>query len=446
MTTEPAPVSWWRRFAKLWGFALFFVLVAVVFNQVIMPFVFALAIAYILAPWVNRLSSLRVGKRHMPRGLAVLICYLAVVAVCAIFVVAFLPRISDDFARLGREAPGIWDRAQSEWTPKIARWLEKHFPSLAGAQAEIPTHDPKTGPLTELPPPPGTVLTMTPLANGDYAIVLPASGLELERVDDKHTVLRAQQSKRSARLETILRDKLGQVLEGLEGQVTEIVKFGQALVAGIIWFITMATVVLLLAAYILIDLEKLHEFARTLVPPAYRGDYDVILSSIDRGLNGVIRGQILVCLIDGVLTYIGLLIFDVKYSLLLAALAGVVAIIPIFGIILSAIPIFLVATISGDTIQFGPGLIMIAWIAGVHFVDANFVSPRIIGRQAKIHPVLVVFALYAGAESYGLVGALIAVPVASIVQTFFVFFRNRARVPTIPPMPPPPALPPPSTT
>ena len=69
---------------------------------------------------------------------------------------------------------------------------------------------------------------------------------------------------------------------------------------------------------------------------------------------------------------------------------------------------------------------MLAWILGIHFVEANFLNPNIIGQSAKMHPVLVIFALIAGEHTYGLVGALLAVPVASVVQTLFVYFRSRA--------------------
>ena len=81
-------------------------------------------------------------------------------------------------------------------------------------------------------------------------------------------------------------------------------------------------------------------------------------------------------------------------------------------------------------------MFVLAWIIGIHLVEANFLNPKIMGDAAKIHPVLVVFALIAGEHSYGLVGALFAVPVASIIQTIFVYYRKR---PTPRPRPSTPA-------
>ena len=58
----------------------------------------------------------------------------------------------------------------------------------------------------------------------------------------------------------------------------------------------------------------------------------------------------------------------------------------------------------------------------IHFVEANFLNPKIMGTASKIHPVVVVFALIAGEHAYGIVGALLAVPAASIVQSCFKFY------------------------
>ena len=183
--------------------------------------------------------------------------------------------------------------------------------------------------------------------------------------------------------------------------------------------------VLMVAAFILIDLDRIQGFLRSLVPERYQVDYDRIYVGIDRGLSGVIRGQLVICLINGLFTYIGLLIFHVKYPLLLAAIAATMSLIPIFGSILSSFPIVAVALISSGSFDLRKGIGMLAWIIGIHLIEANLLNPKIMGNAAKIHPVLVVFALIAGEHSYGLVGALFAVPVASMIQTIFVYYRRR---------------------
>jgi predicted PurR-regulated permease PerM len=204
-------------------------------------------------------------------------------------------------------------------------------------------------------------------------------------------------------------------------------RFGRALLVKTVNVVFKFFLVLMIAAFILLDLEKLHALARGLIPQQHRDDYGAVIAAVDRGLSGVIRGQILICLLNGALTYIGMLIFGVKYALVLGLLATLLSLIPIFGTILSTIPIVLAALVSGqDGVDVMRGVFILAWILGIHFLEANLFNPRIMGTTARIHPVLVVFALLAGEHAGGLVGALLAVPVASVIQALFVFFRQRA--------------------
>src|ERR1022692_3034017 len=93
MTPATRTLAWLRQFAKLWGFALFSILVA-----------------YILAPIVALFSRLRVGGKPFPRAAAVIILYINIIAVLSLFLGYFVPKLSGDFARLFREAPQLFAR------------------------------------------------------------------------------------------------------------------------------------------------------------------------------------------------------------------------------------------------------------------------------------------------------------------------------------------------
>ena len=69
-------------------------------------------------------------------------------------------------------------------------------------------------------------------------------------------------------------------------------------------------------------------------------------------------------------------------------------------------------------------LIKILWILLIHFIEGNFLNPKIMGTAAQIHPALIVFALVTGEHVAGIAGALLAVPVYSILQTFFFFLKS----------------------
>ncbi|HEX2878870.1 MAG TPA: AI-2E family transporter, partial [Polyangiaceae bacterium] len=134
------------------------------------------------------------------------------------------------------------------------------------------------------------------------------------------------------------------------------------------------------------------------------------------------------------LSAIGFVIFDLKYWPILAILAAVMSIVPIFGSILSTIP----AVLVGLTQDFWTALWVLVWILGIHQIEANLLNPKIIGAAAKLHPVLVVFALLLGEHNFGIWGALLAVPALSVAQSLFNHFRflampNSAKDSLLPP-------------
>ena len=422
--TAWGPGGWGRRTAKLWGFLAFCILVLFLARHVVLPFIFALLVAYIFAPLVNRMSRSKDGRKIMPRGLAIIICYIVLLAAIGTFMLALLPRIYKDLSRLGKEAPSMYQRINDEWVPELASWLEERFPTLKAPPAEKV----EAPVVADVPLPPGTAFVMTPLPDGRMAVQLQPSGVDItQRAGGGVTLAPREETPEPLRLEDRLRNLAKNALGGMQSELGDVFRLGQVIITKIIKSVFTFFLILMIAAFIMLDLGKIHGFARGLIPAGYRDDYDVIVAGIDRGLSGVIRGQLVICLINGILTYIGLMVFDVKYELILAVVAAVMSLIPIFGSILSTIPIVLAALVSAEVgIDVARAIFITLWIIGIHFIEANLLNPKIIGTAAKIHPVLVIFALVLGEHSYGLVGALLAVPVASIVQVLFLYFRKKA--------------------
>ena len=189
-----------------------------------------------------------------------------------------------------------------------------------------------------------------------------------------------------------------------------------AKIAGSVWALFLTFMV---AGFILVDTDRIHRFIRSLVPVEYQPRYGILLSRLDVGLNGVVRGQLLICLVNGILTMIGLILIGVPFAFTLGLVAMVFSLIPIFGTILSTIPIM----IMGFTVSFSTGILALAWILVIHFIEGNFLNPKIMGTAAHIHPALIVFALVTGEYIAGIAGALLAVPIFSILQTLFLFLK-----------------------
>ena len=415
--------AWLKRFAKLWGFLLFCVFVVYVFRAVVLPFIFAVLVAYLLAPLVDRLARVQVVGRPVPRGLAVILIYINIIAILGLFVGYFIPKLSGDFARLFREAPELFRRLNEDYLPRAGAWIDQNL-GAGSNTAAAPDPKPATPERREV-----FVETMP---DGKLRVDITGLALEVEPTAGGHYIIgppkpvEAADSGPEGKWERSIKQWVAERVKTTELESKRAIEYGQAFVTGVISGIARLILVLMVAAFILIDLQRVRGFIRSLVPLQYHRDYDHIVGGIDRGLSGVIRGQLVICLINGALTFIGLYLFKVRYPLLLAAIAAMMSLVPIFGSILSSLPIVVIALVSSGSFDLKQGVYVLIWIILIHLVEANFLNPKIMGDAAKIHPVLVVFSLIAGEQSYGLVGALFAVPVASIIQTIFMYFRRRS--------------------
>jgi predicted PurR-regulated permease PerM len=208
----------------------------------------------------------------------------------------------------------------------------------------------------------------------------------------------------------------------------ELLRIGQLVVAKLSRGIFLLFMTLMVAAYLMMTRESIIEFFASLPPSRSRLSFDRLLFRIDRGLSGVVRGQLIIMCVNGVLSAIGYWLFGLKYWPILALVSGLMSIVPIFGSILSSVPVVLV----GLTQNFWTALWVLLWILGIHQIEANILNPKIIGVAAKIHPVLVIFSLLVGEHFYGLWGALFAVPTLSITQSIFNHFRFES-LPDTPP-------------
>lgn len=400
-----------RRFSRLWGFLLFALLVVFLFRGIVLPFVFAILMAYLLAPIVARMQP-RVG-----RVLAVILLYLLILGLVAVFFGLLVPAVFQDLAKLRDSLPAAIAKFNQEWLPRASAWVQGTFGDFM------------TPPVPVGPDAPNELI-MTPLGDGSWRVDLEGVRLAVQEQGDGSWVVGPP----VAAGEGGPVDLQASVRELLATQGAELTSFIgpllQGLITGVAGFLTSFVITFMLAGFMLVDIKRVTRFVRSLVPHDYRTDFEELWAGVDKGLSGVIRGQLLICVVNGMLTFIGLWVLDIKYSFLLALLAGAFSLIPIFGTIISSVPIVLIALVgSSDTgLAFGPAIAVLGWIVVIHLIEANFLNPKIIGDSAHIHPVIVVFALLAGEHVYGLTGALLAVPIASIVQTMYLQARRHSAV------------------
>jgi predicted PurR-regulated permease PerM len=127
------------------------------------------------------------------------------------------------------------------------------------------------------------------------------------------------------------------------------------------------------------------------------------------------QGQLVLMFIVGVLVYLGLLLLDVKYALLLAVLAALFEIIPIFGPVLSAIPAIAMGLTDGGI---SAGLL----VAGLYIIIQQFenqlIYPLVVRQVVGVPPLLVILAILVGARMGGFLGAVLAVPIAAALREY----------------------------
>src|SRR5262249_16857136 len=156
-----------------------------------------------------------------------------------------------------------YKKINEEWTPNIARWLENRFPSLAPVKT-APEEQPV---VSDVPIPPGTALTMTPLPDGRFAMQMTPGGVEIKPTPEGGFHLEAPEAKpEPITLEDKLRSYVKKSLLGLQSKLNDVVRVLQDVITGFIRGIFLFFFTLMIGAFILIDMEKVHAFLRSLFP------------------------------------------------------------------------------------------------------------------------------------------------------------------------------------
>ncbi|HVJ93954.1 MAG TPA: AI-2E family transporter [Labilithrix sp.] len=415
----PPPIDTARRARRrhtifLTASAAVAVAVIVAARAVLLPFVLASVIAYVLTPAVAS-----VERRRVPRALAIILVYVIALGSFALFIRVSSPRVAHEVASFRRELPALSYTVRTEWVPQIQHSLRRL--GLGGAEPTYPADRPGMSDRDGDGQGDSPAIVARPRADGSFAIEFEGPIAIQHGMSGGYTIEPLREpTAEPFDLDRIVADLAGKSLDYAQRNVLEIVKFGRDVIAGVSRFFFVFGLTLMLGAYTMLTRERIFGFFESLLQPHSRPSWRAFLARVDKGLSGVVRGQLLICLVNGVLSAVGFAIVGLKYWPVLALIATVFSLVPIFGAIFSAIP----AVLLGLTQSFGTAVFVLAWIIGIHQVEANLLNPKIMGDAAKIHPLLVIFSLLVGEHFFGVVGALLAVPVMSIAQSAFVHIRQ----------------------
>jgi predicted PurR-regulated permease PerM len=228
-----------------------------------------------------------------------------------------------------------------------------------------------------------------------------------------------------------IEEQLASVQESFSGLLSQ----GAGLVGtvlGQIWSSGMAIINLaalfvitpVVAFYILLDWDKMIRKVDSWTPRNHVVTVRRLAADMDRAIAGFVRGQGTVCILLGIFYAVGLSLVGLNFGLLIGMFAGLISFIPYVGSLIG-----LVLSIGVAIVQFWPDYVWIIAVAAVffagQFLEGNILQPKLVGSSVGLHPVWLMFALFAFASLFGFLGMLIAVPAAAVVGVLVRFALDR---------------------
>ncbi len=167
-----------------------------------------------------------------------------------------------------------------------------------------------------------------------------------------------------------------------------------------------------LALYIMIDRDRLRGGVFALIPRGHHVRLARILLNLETIVGGYMRGQLITSLMMAVFTFVVLTVARVPNALALSLFAGLVDVLPYVGAILACVPACLAALSRGTTVA----VVVLVFLVVYQEIESRFIVPRIYGRVLRLPAAVVMIALLVGGNLLGIVGALLALPVAAGIR------------------------------
>jgi predicted PurR-regulated permease PerM len=331
-------------------------------------FVFLISgiIAMLLNPLVSTLTSLR-----LPRGLAVLVVYLSLataiiggVGLAGVAAVNQVVSASDTVSKEFNKAPGEKESSAERRVDRFQQWLN-------------------------------------------------SKGLSRVHVKD-------------------IGNRLVQNIQkqGVGDYAKRAVDIGQQVASEVVQGLIELLLIVVISIYLLLDGPRISRGVDRIFPPG--GDGIRLGTQVQRGLIRYVRGQATVSLLIGASSGIGVEILSLtgvwpdgdQYALILGLWAAATEVIPYVGPILGALPALALAAIHAPITALWVGIFYL----GVHQLEGHVIVPRVMGQALGAHPLLVIFALIAGAELYGIIGAVLSLPLLAMGREIVIFLHRRIRL------------------
>lgn len=212
---------------------------------------------------------------------------------------------------------------------------------------------------------------------------------------------------------------LTQLAQSLTQIGSNVISFVGSVFGGIVSFF----MVLVITFYLIIEEEGFKKFIRNIFYGDKTGEIATLVDKMQKRLGLWFRGQMILSVIIFVAVYIGLAILHVKYALLLAVLAGLLEIVPILGPWISAVVAVFFAWADGLNKAIYTAILYLV----IQQLENNLIVPKVMGRNTGLNPIVVILSILVGGRLAGVIGALLAVPVATVMSVYFDYLMAKRK-------------------
>jgi len=213
-------------------------------------------------------------------------------------------------------------------------------------------------------------------------------------------------------VEILLKENLSEIQKNVLSFSRTMIIYLSNIVSSITFGIVIIPLILF---YLLRDMIIFKENLYNFVSKENKKEFKDILEEIDRIVSGFIRGRIIVCFIVGTLIGIGLYFLNLKFALIIGIVSGIFNFVPYLGPIVGVILALIFALGSSWWIL----LMIIALFILVNQIEAIYLNPSILGKELGLHPLTVILSMLICGQLLGILGVLVAVPLAAILKVLF---------------------------
>jgi len=317
----------------------------------------AVVLSFLLAYLTNPIVDTFQKRLRFPRTLAVAATAVLLVIFILALIAVIIPLFAKQVMLLGQKLPDYINRLQDSSVPQLGEWLER------------------------------------------LGLKMPTTYDELLTEAKKHKELLQDWGSR------IFSPVMSYLQAVFSGVMNTILGLLQLLIVPVAWF------------YLVKDWHKIKDRVVALIPPIRRDAVVGYATKVHKVLSDFLSGQIVVCLLLGLLYALGLqFVAKVPLGFLVGILAGLLSIVPYLGFIVGIFPALALAFLEHGDWQH-PALV-VAVFAVAQALEGNVITPKIVGSRVGLHPVIVIFSLLIFGELFGFLGILIAVPVTAVVMVF----------------------------